>query len=594
MSILRDGAALRRLSALFNEGVTGAVTDGQLLERFATRRGEASEDAFAALVERHGPVVLRLCRSVLRDEHEAQDAFQATFLVLAQKARSLCVRDSLGPWIHSVAYRVASCARAAAIRRRRHARRHGELAAGRLAVYQDVDQGDLQAVVHEEIDRLPEHFRTPLVLCDLEGCSHEQAARQLGWPVGTVKSRQARGRQRLRDRLIQRGLAPSPATALGAARMPEMAVPPALMKSTANLATICAGAGSARVAVLAREVLTIMFLQSLKLKVLSLSVIALLSAGAGSLAWRATAAMPKKAQAAPATSGEAQVAVAKRERPGKIYITAERADPRGGGGIIRGLIAVDPTTGARTDILDRCWMRPRVSPDGRSVAFERDDALWVHELDGNAEPRRIVELGAANDGSPPVWSPDGRQIILSLRQRHTTRRVNIDGTGSEGLPVPPEDLVLDWSSDGRWLVTASHRGATNGWVLYIMRPDGTQQRRITEEGNPFYARFSPDGRRVLYTDNGRGEQDGIWVVDADGKNARRVFPIAPPPRVAVASACWSPDGKRIAIILTGLQRDVNAAQLPLPVQLVVMDLDGDHRVQIHIPEAGMTDMPDWR
>ena len=238
MNILRDGAALRRLSMLFNEGVTGAVTDGQLLERFATRSGEASEDAFAALVERHGPVVLRVCRSVLRDEHEAQDAFQATFLVLAQRAKSLCVRDSLGPWIHSVAYRVASCACAAAIRRRRHARRHGELAAGRLAVYQDEDQRDLEAVVHEEIDRLPEHFRTVLVLCDLAGCSHEQAARQLDWPVGTVKSRQARGRQRLRDRLIRRGLAPSPAMALGAARMPEMAVSPALMKSTANLATI--------------------------------------------------------------------------------------------------------------------------------------------------------------------------------------------------------------------------------------------------------------------------------------------------------------------------------------------------------------------
>ena len=217
MKILRDGTALRQLSTLFNEGVTGAVTDGQLLERFATRRGEASEHAFAALVERHGPVVMRLCRSILRDEHEAQDAFQATFLVLAQRAGSLWVRDSIGPWIHSVAYRVASCARAAAIRRRRHERRHAELAAGRLAVYPDEDRGDLEAVVHEEIDRLPEHYRAPLVLCDLEGCTHEQAARHLGWPVGTVKSRQARGRQRLRTRLIRRGLSPSSGLVLGTA-----------------------------------------------------------------------------------------------------------------------------------------------------------------------------------------------------------------------------------------------------------------------------------------------------------------------------------------------------------------------------------------
>jgi hypothetical protein len=106
VKILRGGAALRQLSTLFNEGATAALTDGHLLERFATRRGAASEDAFAALVERHGPVVQRLCRSVLRDEHEAQDAFQATFLVLARStsrhnghnvpARAAAVRSSTG------------------------------------------------------------------------------------------------------------------------------------------------------------------------------------------------------------------------------------------------------------------------------------------------------------------------------------------------------------------------------------------------------------------------------------------------------------------------------------------------------------------
>ena len=91
-----------------------------------------------------------------------------------------------------------------------------------------------------------------------------------------------------------------------------------------------------------------------------------------------------------------------------------------------------------------------------------------------------------------------------------------------------------------------------------MRPDGTEQRRITEEGNPFYARFSPDGRRVLYTDNGRGEQSGIWVVDVDGKNARLVFPVDPE-TMTVASACWSPDGKRIAITLAGARMGCGAS-----------------------------------
>ena len=378
--------------------------------------------------------------------------------------------------------------------------------------------------------------------------------------------------------------------------MPETAVSPALMKSTANLAhDLRLGADSARIAVLAREVLTKMFLQSLRSKVLSLSVIALLAAGAGTLVWRATGAMPKKAQAAPATSGQGQVAVAQRERPGKIYITAERARPRGSDEEIRGLIAVDPTTGARTDILDRCSMRPRVSPDGKLLAFEREDALWVRGLDPNAKPRRIVGMGGTTARAPTVWSPDGKQIVLSRAHAHATRRINIDGTGSEELPVPPQGIVQDWSSDGRWLLTASPRGAKNGsWQLYIIRPDGTGQRLSIEQGNPFYARFSPDGRRVLYSENGRGEQSGIWVVDADGKNVRLVFPVANPPVVTLATACWSPDGKRIAIVLAGLQKDVNAERLPWPAQIVVMDLDGGHRSEIHIPEAGMTDMPDWR
>ena len=108
----RNGAAARQLNALFHLGAAGPLTDGQLLERFATRSGEGAELAFAALVERHGPLVLRVCRSVLRDEHAAHDAFQATFLVLVDKGRSLWVRDSLAPWLHAVAYRVALCAEA--------------------------------------------------------------------------------------------------------------------------------------------------------------------------------------------------------------------------------------------------------------------------------------------------------------------------------------------------------------------------------------------------------------------------------------------------------------------------------------------------
>ena len=229
----KNEAVVKELRTLFNVGAVRELSDGQLLERFATDRGEAAELAFAVVVERHGPMVLRVCRSVLADAHDTEDAFQAAFLVLVKKARGLWVRDSLGPWLHQVAYRTASRARVAAARRRRH---EGRAAAGREETH-TVNTDDIESLLHQEIERLPERYRAPLVLCDLEGCSLQQAARHLGWPLGTVKSRQARGRERLRDRLRRRGLGPnlgllgSGVAFTGATPV----VPPALVESTTRV-----------------------------------------------------------------------------------------------------------------------------------------------------------------------------------------------------------------------------------------------------------------------------------------------------------------------------------------------------------------------
>jgi RND family efflux transporter MFP subunit len=177
-------------------------------------------------------MVQRVCRGVLVDPHDSQDAFQATFLVLVKRARTLWVRDSLGPWLHQVAYRTASCARVAAARRRRHERCAAEAAKDIRSEVGD----ELGQVLHEEIERLPERFRAPLVLCDLEGRTHEQAARHLGWPIGTVKSRQSRGRERLRQRLIRRGLG-SDLGLVGVGLSPNgltALIPPALVDSTTS------------------------------------------------------------------------------------------------------------------------------------------------------------------------------------------------------------------------------------------------------------------------------------------------------------------------------------------------------------------------
>ena len=244
VGIGKHGAVRRQLRTLFDVGAVRELTDGQLLERFATERGEAAELAFAALVERHGPMVLRVCRGVLADGHAAQDAFQATFLVLVRRARGLWVRDSIGPWLHQVAYRTARCARATAARHRRLEQRAAIAADQEVRPERD---GELERLLHEEIDRLPERYRAPVVLCDLEGRTHEQAARHLGWPVGTVKTRLSRGRQRLRDRLIRRGLAPgsSPLAVAGILKVPASTIPPALLDGTTAAAARFAAVGPA-------------------------------------------------------------------------------------------------------------------------------------------------------------------------------------------------------------------------------------------------------------------------------------------------------------------------------------------------------------
>lgn len=236
MANVRDGSPGRDLSTLFKVGVMGTHTDAQLLEWFTTRDGDTASMAFETLLARHGPMVLRVSRSILRDEHASEDSFQATFLVLARKARNLRVRDSLGPWLHAVACRVASCARSSENRRKRHERRVAETASssGNYA-----SPSDWVGVLHEEINRLPERYRQPLVLYYLEALTGEEAAKRLDWPLGTVRSRLARGRERLRVRLSRRGLAPATELAtIFAAGSAQAFVPSALAKTTIRAAQL--------------------------------------------------------------------------------------------------------------------------------------------------------------------------------------------------------------------------------------------------------------------------------------------------------------------------------------------------------------------
>jgi RNA polymerase sigma factor (sigma-70 family) len=209
-------------------------TDGQLLAEFMARRDAA---AFEALVRRHGPMVLRVCQRVLHDPHDAEDAFQATFIVLLRKARAIAKSESLGSWLHGVAYRIALKAKASASRRHAHEKAVDEQAlptrpAGKPpaeATWQEVRQ-----VLDEELSRLPEKYRGPLVLCYLEGKTNDQAAEQLGWSRGMVAGQLSRGRDLLRHRLARRGLVLT-SLALGAVltqNAAAAAVPPALIQAT--------------------------------------------------------------------------------------------------------------------------------------------------------------------------------------------------------------------------------------------------------------------------------------------------------------------------------------------------------------------------
>src|SRR5262245_29668249 len=177
------------------------LSDGDLLERFLAR---CDAEAFAALVRRHGPTVLGVCRRVLRHTQDAEDAFQATFLVLTRKARSIARRGALGSWLYGVAYRVALKARDDAVRRRRHERRAAirtEDAPARA------DPGDaVRPILDDEVNRLPDKYRQPVVLCYFEGKTYQEAARLLGWPAGTTAARLARARAVLHNRLVRRGV----------------------------------------------------------------------------------------------------------------------------------------------------------------------------------------------------------------------------------------------------------------------------------------------------------------------------------------------------------------------------------------------------
>ena len=217
-------------------------TDAELMARFIADR---DSEAFALLVRRHGPMVHGVCRRVLRNAADADDAFQATFLLLARRARSLRRQRLVGNWLYGVAYRTALEARRAAAVRRARERRAAEMKTQAPAT--DSASADLREVLDRELAALPDVYRTAVVLCDLEGLSRKDAAERLGWPEGTLSGRLFRARSLLAARLARLGLA-VPAAGLGVFATASAAVPPALAESTIRIGVLVAAGEAAAVA----------------------------------------------------------------------------------------------------------------------------------------------------------------------------------------------------------------------------------------------------------------------------------------------------------------------------------------------------------
>ncbi len=289
---------IRHLRRVVGLRGAGAVPDAQLLERFVTTRDES---AFELLVWRHAGMVFSVCRRVVQREQDAEDAFQATFLMLACKAGSISKRSALAAWLHRVAYRMALRARTGAIDRARHERQIGKVRASRIAPdpLSEAAQVELHRVLDEEVNRLPQKYQVPFVLCYLEGKTNEEAAEQLRCPTGTIVTRLARARQRLRSRLARRGLEVSAGTfavVLTYAAEP-MSARAALLDAAVRTGTVtsvnqaaAAGVVTAEVAALTTGVSKAMMMTKLKIVVAFLWALGVAGAGTTALTFRTSAA----------------------------------------------------------------------------------------------------------------------------------------------------------------------------------------------------------------------------------------------------------------------------------------------------------------
>ena len=451
MAIETLGAALRQLNRLFADGVVAGLSDAQLLERFLTQ-GDAG--AFEALVGRHGPMVLSVCRAILRDPHDAEDAFQATFLVLVKNGAAIRGRDALAGWLHRVAHRVANQANVAAARRRRLERQVGQMAVA-TSTNGPAAPDDLRPALHEEIARLPEKYRLAVVHCDLEGMTQAQAAGQLHWSRRTLQNRLAEGRARLKRRLARRGLVPDGAT-LGALllREAQTAIPAAWCEATVRAAvatvnhTVTVGVVSAAAQQLAREVFHVTLIRKLSWTSATLLAASLIGWGASAALIALGHEAPKGATAPPAPAVPPTTdPVAPQPKPvsadtaGTFPARGRVLDPDG-----------KPVAGAGVYVrpyAERRWSEndPMAARQKGRVASTDADGWFHFELDKGASDGSYwrgvtgwhkAQIAVAGPGFAPAWVEAGDMVKrgdMALRLVRDDVPVRGRVLDSQGRPV---------------------------------------------------------------------------------------------------------------------------------------------------------------
>ncbi len=543
---------------------TQELADGELLGRFVARRDES---AFAALVARHGPMGLGLCRRLLDSHQDAEDAFQVTFLVLVHKAGSIARRESVASWLHGVACRTARRLARDAARGRLVRSREREAVDMRAEDPADeVAWRDLRPVLDEEVGRLPERYRAPVVLCDLEGKTYEQAAQQLGCSRWSVATRLARARRRLRARLLRRGVTLCvPGLGLLCPNAGG-AVPAALAARTARVGLLVlsgeeAGMIATQVVRLTQEVLKAMTLTQLTGRTVLLLSLGLAVLGAGAFAHPG----PDRGELPAAQRAADKPAPGKEDRPA----VDRHGDPLPDGALARlGTLRFRHPNGANA---------LAVSRDGRTLATQGSDTVRVWEAATgkllHAFPDR-AQIGGFFAGQQLLtFSPDGRQLFsrgaegkVTVCDVNTGKRrelslleemMNAAPGGPPKQAIPTARFLvhaLDFSPDGRLLAVGTPEGVfvrdqAAGRILYhaAQAPDGPIEKgpRLTDRllfhGHHSLAVFSPDGKTLAsyLSDNATA----VRLCDArTGAERRRIDLGARLVRMA-----FSPDGRRLAV-----------------------------------------------